>query len=254
MRRERPVLDACPLFKLQRFDAMSNKTHISEAPFEPKRHAAVAALHARMRGAGGLYNIGNLIGLLSGITFALLQDTAGQNGGAFDSLMAYLAGNPGNAALTISMLLFIWSGENYHIASMAEAPKADHSLRKADLLAGLAAVFLSVSLASSGTMLLAVTSTVLLAGGKLGNAAFPRKGWPIEIENWAPWSSKPLALKTDVFRCAVIVSRVPAIAALVLAIADGLAAPILDTRLLEPAILLLCYLLWTKADLVLMRQ
>jgi len=229
---------------------MAHKAHVTQHHAQAQS-SPITALQARLKGPGGLYNIGNVIGLASGIFFALFRGTDTQAGGYLDSLIAYLAGNPGNAALSIAMVLFIWSGENYHRAAQLNS---DRVLRKADMLSGIAALFLAVSLVSNGNLALAITSTVLLAGGKFGNAIFFQQGWPIKVETQLPGSVILRVHTNDVFRMAVIASRVPAIAALAVAIAAGLSGPVLTSGVLEATILLICYLLWTKADVLLMRS
>ena len=100
---------------------------------------------------------------------------------------------------------------------------------------------LAVSLALLGDIALAILSTVLLAGGKLGSAAMPRAEWIVDL---------PGLSKFDPFRWSVILSRLPAILGLVVAIFLA-SAPIGVT--LQQSILLGCYLLWLRADWLLLR-
>lgn len=232
---------------------MSDKADAPQPSMKPTDRPVLAAVLARMRGPGGLYNLGNIIGLSSGIFFALWSAPRGETSGSFDALIAHLIGNPGNAALTIAMLLFIWSGEYYHKAAHAPAAMLDYTLRRADMLSGIAAIFLSVSLVSSGNVMLALASSVLLAGGKFGSAVYSKKGWPVMVATTWPGTTTRWRSQADVFRFAVILSRVPAVAALTVAIIGGVGHPVLTSGVLEATILLLCYVLWTKADLLLTR-
>ena len=207
------------------------------------QHDIFAALAARMRGPGGLYNAGNLLGLAVGIGLQLASARTGA--GLGDTVLTYLAGNASAVAMTVATIVFLWAGELYHRAwPVGRAPDAFLN-RMADLLSGVGAVALGCALWLLGQPLLAATAGALHALGKLasavapdGHTAVPR--WP------AAWP--------DPFRSAVVASRVPALLAAgadlwagTTALADGqLALP-----LVMPATLLACYLLWTRADLLL---
>jgi hypothetical protein len=160
----------------------------------------------------------------------------------------YLAGNGSAVALTVATLIFFWSGEVYHRA-WADPRKPDMQLnRHGDLLSATGAAALALSLALLGLPLLAATAGLLHAIGKLGSAlhrpgapALP--GWP---EAWP-----------DLFRSVVLLSRIPATAVAALALAAGLSGA--DSReilpaLLGPGVLLICNLIWAKADLLLFRS
>lgn len=230
---------------------MSDKTHAvriaAPRPISPAR----SGLGARLRGPGGLYNIGNVLGLASGIMFAVFTASSEKSEAWFRAVMAHLAGNPGNASLTISMMLFIWSGELYHRAYLASQPVSSRLLPRADMISGIASLFLMVSLIHAGNILLAVASTVLLAGGKFGNAFFPETGWPLRIIAGAPGRSAQKTFNLDLFRAAVIASRAPAIISLAAAVYFALFTSGSVSEALQTGVLLLCYLLWLKADLLL---
>lgn len=99
-----------------------------------------------------------------------------------------------------------------------------------------------MALALLGNPLMAATAGFLHAAGKLGSAlhspgapALP--GWP---RTWP-----------DPFRSVVLFSRVPAILIVVLALGEGLSRP--GAPFAEPLVLLICTVLWAKADLMLFR-
>ena len=77
------------------------------------------AVAGRMRGPGGLYNLGNLLGLGSGLALAVAGASAG------DGLSAagrYLAGSASALAISIAMQVFLVSGEAYYRAWSRGAP------------------------------------------------------------------------------------------------------------------------------------
>lgn len=213
----------------------------------PLRSRVLHGIAARMRGPGGYYNIGNAVGLAGGLSLAVLNGSIAGAGGVATAAWTYLVGNGSAVALTVATLVFFWSGEVYHRAwSDREQPDARLN-RQGDLLSALGAVALGLSLALLGLPLLAATAGVLHAVGKLGSAlhspgtsALP--GWP------PPWS--------DPFRSVVLLSRAPAILVAALALVGGLSgskpAEVMPV-LLGPGVLLVCNLLWAKADLLLLR-
>ncbi|TNC64006.1 hypothetical protein [Rubellimicrobium roseum] len=198
-----------------------------------------------MAGPGGYYNIGNAIGLLGGL--ALAAWNAGGSGEAATAAAGYLAGSGSAVALTVATLVFFWSGEVYHRA-WADPDRPDARLnRQGDLLSAIGAVALGISLALLGMPLLAATAGLMHALGKFGSAlhrpgAPPPFGWP------TAWP--------DLFRSVVLLSRVPATLAAALALAAGVAGAgpeVIVPALLGPGVLLLCNLLWARADLLLFR-
>ena len=143
------------------------------------------------------------------------------------------------------MLVFLASGEFYHRAWVRGFPPDLRLNRIADLLSALGALALSVALISFGQPLLAATSGILLAGGKLGSM--------LARNEYAPRGPDRSAWP-DRFRAAVLVSRVPAILAVLAEL--GVVLWRLDAAtpaaaVIAPSSLLVCYLLWTRADLLL---
>jgi hypothetical protein len=83
-------------------------------------------LAQRVRGPGGLYNLGNALGLASGLALHVavtleVTTNAGLAHGA-SAVVDYLAGSAGAFSITIAMLIFFWSGERYHMAWANGAP------------------------------------------------------------------------------------------------------------------------------------
>ncbi|WP_246672631.1 hypothetical protein [Mesorhizobium sp. B3-1-1] len=158
--------------------------------------------------------------------------------------MDYFAGSHGTVALTLATLVFFWGGEAYHRA-WAKPDVPDPALnRLGDFLSGLGAIGLGIALLLLGDPLLAATSGLLHALGKFGST-FHRPGRPVPV-----W---PTAWP-DPFRSAVLASRLPAVVATTVAL--GQALPVVWSgesfaALIMPLTLLGCYLLWTKADLLL---
>jgi len=205
------------------------------------------AIRSRIASPGGYYNLGNALGLVMGITVQIVAAKRGSNlnGGAL--LYDYFAGSGAALALTLTTLVFFCSGEVYHRA-WARDKAPDQTLnRLGDLLSGIGAIGLGIALFLSGEPLLAATSGLLHALGKFGSAFHqaeePAWGWP---KGWP-----------DPFRSAVLASRLPAMAAAALGsvaalrmVWSGASATLVAT----PLTLLVCYLLWAKADLLLFRS
>jgi hypothetical protein len=119
----------------------------------------------------------------------------------------------------------------------------------ADLLSGAGAVALGCALWMLGQPMLAATAGALHAFGKFASAVAPDgravfRIWP------AGWP--------DPFRSMVVASRVPALLAAGADLWRTAAATAAGTAdilpLAMPATLLACYLLWTRADLLLFRD
>ena len=217
-------------------------------PAIPARREGSAALlrgaKARLTGPGGYYNIGNAFGLGMGLTLQVGSVPAGHSGmqAVADAATAYLVGNPAATALTLGTAVFFWSGEMYHRAWANGAPPDPVLNRRGDLLSGVGALLLFVALLSLGQVMLAATAGLMHAAGKFGSAGKWRAlpGWP------ATWP--------DFFRTAVLASRVPAILATSLGLAQVLASPadLPAAAWLTPLTLLVCYAVWCKADLMLL--
>jgi hypothetical protein len=206
----------------------------------------VSALRARMNGPGGYYNSGNALGLIVGLTIQIATAPVGvhEASAVTTAVMDYFAGSHGAVALTLTTLVFLCGGEAYHRA-WARPNAPDPALnRLGDFLSGVGAIGLGIALLLLGDTLLAATSGLLHALGKFGST-FHRPGRPVPV--WpAAWP--------DPFRSAVLASRLPAI--LVTTFALGSALPQVWSggsfvTLAMPVTLLGCYLLWTKADLLL---
>jgi hypothetical protein len=145
--------------------------------------------------------------------------------------------------LTLATLVFMFSGEAYHRAWANGFPPDPSLNRLGDLTSGIGAVALGVGLLMLGQPILAATSGLLHAFGKFGSALHRPNA--TSLYDW-PW----------IFRALVIESRVPAILAALIELArliPGLTegAPLIP--LVAPAALLICYLIWTKADILLLK-
>jgi hypothetical protein len=200
-------------------------------PRSPRREA----LAARLSGPGGFYNLGNLIGLVSGL--ALQIGVAA--GGAGEAVAQYLAGSAAALFLTAATLVFMVSGEAYHRAWEHGFPPVKTLNISGDFLSGIGALALGAALLMLGQPLLAATSGLLHAFGKFGSALYRPNA--AEAPDWP-----------RIFRILVVASRVPAILAALLEL--GYVMPRGDaTAAVMPATLLICYALWARADVMLMK-
>ena len=195
----------------------------------------------RLRGPGGLYNIGNVIAFSVGLV-AQVMSASGQMS-VLGALRQYAFGNPAASWLTLAILTFILAGEFYHRAWGESAPRKDRLVQAADGISALAAVFLSFSLASSGNLMLAIVAGVLLAGGKLGSAVLPA----------LRLSARAHGVLDQLCRWVVVASRVPSLLALGLQILRLHVEGALVSQGFLPVTMVLCFLLWVAADLALMR-
>lgn len=207
------------------------------------------ALTNRMSGPGGAYNIGNLIGLGQGITAQMLVSYDLNHlpwAGAPAAISHYLTGNFAAIAMTSATAIFFASGEVYHRAWKGRFKPREKLNRLGDFLSGVGAVCLGLALFELGHPLLALTSGLLHSVGKFGSA-FHRPG--VQILN-LPVSGP------DPFRTMVLLSRLPAI----IAAGAGFLASLFRAQIGQPqhwsmpASLLVCYLLWSWADLLLFRS
>ena len=190
----------------------------------------------RLSGPGGLYNLGNVLGLLSGLSFHVAAALAvGVTGWA--ALADYFAGSLGATAITVAMLIFFWSGEQYHKAWAKGAPPDARLNRLGDVSSGWGALALGLGLFLMGHPVLAATAGLMHAAGKFGSAL------PATVQMRLPFGP-------GVFRGVVVASRLPALAAVLIELSRAGDA---DT-LVANALLVLCYGLWLKADLALMRS
>lgn len=201
------------------------------------------ALAARLSGPGGLYNLGNALGLMGGISLhvaaALAPREAGLSHGV-SAILDYLAGSFGAFAITLAMLVFFWSGERYHRAWSKGAPPDPALNRVGDLSSGFGALLLGLGLLLLGQPLLAATSGLLHAAGKFGSML-------------PPHLQSRLPVGPAAFRLTVVASRIPALVAVLLQAKAALAGQA-GQPLAASALLILCYLLWLRADLALLRS
>ncbi len=192
----------------------------------------------RLHGPGCYYNIGNALGLIVGVGLQI-QST----GTAAEGAATYLVGSGSAVAITFATLVFFWSGEVYHRAWSGGAPPDARLNRSGDIWSGVGAIGLGIGLLMLGQPLLAAFSGMLHAAGKFGSA-FHGDG---QIDVWpAQWP--------DPFRSAVLASRIPAIIAALIGLGHFSAQTTQQLPELISAItLLMCYVLWAKADLMLLR-
>jgi hypothetical protein len=185
-------------------------------------------LALRLKGPGGLYNLGNAIGFIGGLTAALIAIPAGAFtlAAAAGAVMNFLTGSPAALALTLATAIFFWSGEDYHRAWLRGYPPNPALNRSGDLLSAAGAILLALAFLALGNVLLALTAGLLHAAGKAGSAFRPGAG---------PW------------REVVVVSRLPAMAMAVHGLAAGDPA-----SLIVSGVLLACCLIWAAADLMLL--
>ncbi|WP_287284931.1 hypothetical protein [Mesorhizobium sp.] len=205
-----------------------------------------AAIRSRMVGPGGYYNLGNGLGLVTGVTVQIVAVPPGSALSGHAALLDYFVGSIAALSLTLATLVFFWSGEIY-CRAWARKPPPDASLnRLGDMLSGVGAIGLGVALFLFGEPVLAATSGFLHALGKFGSAfedGRPLLGWPA---NWP-----------NPFRSAVLASRLPAMVSAVVGSGGALQLAWSGaswTLVAAPLTLLVCYLLWAKADLLLLLQ
>lgn len=206
------------------------------------------AARARMAGPGGYYNLGNALGLAMGIAVQLTSGSA-VHGTATGALYDYFAGSGSALALTLATLVFFCSGESYHRAWVDPGASDQRLNRLGDLLSAVGAIGLGAALFLSGQPLLAATAGLMHAFGKFASAAH-RPGVPLSLGLGSTWP----AAWPDPFRSAVLASRLPAMLAAMLSIANALPGVWSGGQTLAlaaPLTLLACYALWARADLML---
>jgi hypothetical protein len=204
-------------------------------------------IRVRIKGPGGLYNAGNILGLIAGLTVAI--DRAPEGVGLASSSRAlghFFAGSPAAVSLTAATLVFLWSGEHYHRAWRHGYPPDAALNRMGDLSSGIGAVALGVGLSLLANPILAASSGFLHAAGKLGSA-------------FGPQGERVLAgrsFKADnVYRCSVAASRIPAIVVTLSQLSEILFTQTAGTegQCLLLITMLICYALWATADIALMQ-
>lgn len=208
------------------------------------RAGAGNALLARLKGPGGYYNMGNAIALTTGLGVQIASaSSVGEHGpgAVLAAVRQYFVGSPGATALTLAIGIFFVSGEMYHRAWSRGFPPDRRMNWWGDFLSGVAAIVLTLALAAFGDVLLAVASGLLLSAGKFGSALRPEN---YNVPGDDPWPNR--------FRVAVLASRVPALMALAFEFVRLLGADALATgSLVMTSVMLGCYLLWARADLLL---
>lgn len=196
-------------------------------------------LSLRLSGPGGLYNLGNALGLLGGVSFHVAAAMAvGVTGWA--AVLEYFVGSLGATAITVAMLIFFWSGEQYHKAWAHGAPPDARLNRLGDVSSGWGALALGLGLFLMGQPVLAATAGLMHAAGKFGSAL------PERVQARLPFGP-------GMFRGVVVASRLPALAAVVLEAQSAVASGDVQGAA-AGALLVLCYGLWLKADVALMRS
>jgi hypothetical protein len=196
------------------------------------------SLRARMEGPGGLYNAGNAFGIATGLVFYIAAAPAA--GSALGVTGTYFFGTVSAVAITIARVLFIISGELYYHAWKYGFPPNPRLTFLGDFLSGVAAIILGFGLFILGEPVLALASGFMQALGKFGNALD---------------QDKSNARRQMLWRLIVFFSRFPAIALCTLALVRATPAALGGEWLpaAEAASFLVCYLIWLKADWLLVR-
>lgn len=213
-----------------------------KTPFSSWLKLPARILHqawSRMSGPGGYYNIGNLIGLATGLGLQLSEASHGRT--AAEATLAFFIGSPSSVALTLAALVFLVSGEIYHRAWASGFPPDRRLIALGDLSSAFGALALGAGLLILGQPLMAAFSGLLHAAGKFGSA-FEELGIRSALARERFW------------RSTVALSRLPAIMAAVLGIWTLLFSGqnMFETAEFVAAVsLLACYLLWLKADIML---
>ncbi len=223
-------------------NSLKNATESMGQSTYPRNSARFDWLFERMTGPGGYYNVGNVIALAGGAMIHVVQSPAGLS--PQGAIVTFLVGNPGATWLSISMFVFILAGELYHRAYAEFGPPNGKLLRLADASAGVAGLAIMISLMHFGDVVMAVIAGTMLAGGKFGTAILPREAgngpitWP-RLEATLRWS--------------VVLSRFPSLAALTLEILRVFLRDDPAHLMAMPALMAFCFLLWLRADLLLMK-
>lgn len=207
------------------------------------------ALVERMTGPGGAYNIGNLVGFSQGVAVQVLATRDGDEfawANATAAIGHSLTGDFASIAMTSAAGVFFVSGEVYHRAWSGRPVPRRNMVRLGDFLSGIGAIWLGLALLELGHPFLALTSGLLHSLGKFGSA-------------FQAADARVLALgaySSDPFRLMVLLSRLPALAAAAYGICallfqlDGVGQQHWSTA----PTLFCCYLLWSWADLLLLRS
>jgi hypothetical protein len=194
----------------------------------------------RVPGPGSLYNAGNILGLVVGSGAALAQGA----GSSTQALAQYFVGDGAAIALTVATLGFFVSGRIYDRAWRSAGERRVQLMRAADGLSGVGAIVLGVSIALVASPALALASATLHATSKLGSAVTAgRRGVFIRRilrgTRWLVLGSRALGFSACV-------------SGLTIALQTG--GPNSGRDAIMSATLLVCYLLWASADMLLLRS
>lgn len=201
----------------------------------PDFRSALSPLTSRLHGPGGLCNVGNAFGLITGLLLHLFAGDAPAQG----AIQSFFWGSPGALVLTVSMLIFFVSGEAYYRALQGEDGPNPQLNQWGDVLSAWGALALDAGLMALGQPGLALTAGLLHALGKCGSA----RGWSGRASIWPDhWP--------DFWRALVLASRIPAQVAVLIELAN-LAHSSAAAAMTGPLCLLICYPLWMRADLLL---
>ena len=201
----------------------------------PRTHAPDRP--SRLQGPGGLYTIGNVIGLATAAAAMLFGADILPGGG-------WTTAAPLDAAvlLALSYALFLYSGEVYH---RAWGPSPDPGLvRLADGISAVGALLLAVSLSRLGHLQMAVGASLVHAAARAGSAL---AHGPVRI-------ALPGLPAFDPFRVAVVASRLPAIADLTLFVLWTGLAGTRPVALALAGVLIVRLVLCVAADWMLVRM
>lgn len=197
---------------------------------------------------GQLYNNGNLLVLAGGIGGAVCA-AIGEGADvttAAGRVAHHFLGTPSAVALTLATMIFVVGGAAYSRAWRNANPAPDpHFNRWGDILSGIGAIVLGAGLTMLGDATLAIFAGLLHAGGKFGSAFAGQRR--IRLGNGS-------LLLADIGKEAVLVSRVPAIAAAI----TGLSATMVAFGPIGEMVLALSVtvstLYWALADILLLRR
>lgn len=193
------------------------------------------AVAARLDGPGGYYNIGNVLGLAVGLGIQISLSVDG----AAKAIIDYLVGNPAALCISIATLIFTISGEAYHRAWAQGAPPIARLNTIGDVLSGAGALWLGLALLLLGQPFLAATAGLMHAFGKFGSAMLDP-------------AVKHAERRGMLFRKIVLYSRVPALVAMSVELVQSLQQGHV-AQMFMSGTLIACYLLWAKADILLMK-
>jgi hypothetical protein len=202
--------------------------------------------HIRVRSIdpGGLYNIGNVLGFVTGFAVALSMDTSGGVTVAiWDRALSHVAGSPAGLALTAATAVFFWGGILYGKA-WTGGTLTDPALNLwGDVLSGVGAIILGVGLLMICDPWLATSAGAMHALGKFGSA----------LGSAAPSHLSLTSERTAVFgKDLVLMSRVPAVLAGAAALWQALVLTYSVQELLLALSFMACCIIWAVADWMLL--